>query len=443
MANSETRRRIAVFGAGYLGATHAACMAELGHDVIGVDVDPERIRTLQEGKVPFYEPGLDELIARHTATGRLRFTASYDEAAAQADVHFIGVGTPQRADSGAADLSQIDAVIDALAPLLTDGSVVLGKSTVPVGTADYIAGRVRELAPGRDVAVGWNPEFLREGTAVEDTLRPDRVVVGASADDADRVSAAARDVYARPLAEGTPFLETDLATAELVKVSANSFLATKLSFINAVSEVCDLVGADVTMLAVALGLDERIGKSYLQAGVGYGGACLPKDVRAFHARAAELGARGIPDLLGGVDRINALQRSRVTDLVAQACPEGGTVAMLGLAFKADSDDVRDSAALDVASRLIAQGRTVRAWDPQANANAARVQPALRLAASAEEACRSADVVVVMTPWDEIRELDPAELASIVGTRSVIDARNCLDPAAWTAAGWTYRGIGRS
>ncbi|MFF0817852.1 UDP-glucose dehydrogenase family protein [Rhodococcus sp. NPDC003318] len=436
--------RIAVFGTGYLGATHAACMAELGHEVIGVDVDPAKVSRLQEGEAPFFEPGLPELLRRHTASGRLRFTHSYEVAAQSADVHFIAVGTPQRPDSAAADLSQVDAVVEALGPLLTGHAVVLGKSTVPVGTATGIADRIRALAPSPEIVVGWNPEFLREGTAVHDTLCPDRIVLGVGPGDRGRIESVTREVYAGPLADGTPLVVTDLATAELTKVAANSFLATKISFINSVAEVCDAVDADVSVLADAIGFDERIGRRFLNAGLGFGGACLPKDVRAFRARAAELGVSAAANLLADVERINSRQRTRVATMALEACRgiDNPRAAVLGLTFKPDSDDVRDSPALDVASRLAAAGVTVQAWDPHGMDNAERLHPELGYFDSPLAACKAADVVLVMTEWDEIRALTPSDLADTVSERVVIDARNCLDPAAWRTAGWTYRGIGR-
>ncbi|MXP20155.1 nucleotide sugar dehydrogenase [Gordonia sp. HNM0687] len=434
---------IAVFGTGYLGVTHAACMAELGHEVIGVDVDPAKIAQLQKGEAPLYEPGLADLLRKHTASGRLRFTCSY-ELAARADVHFIAVGTPQRADSAAADLTQVNAVIETLGPLLTRPAVVLGKSTVPVGTAVQVAARLRELAPSADIGFGWNPEFLREGTAVEDTLRPDRIVLGAAAADRSRVKSVAREVYAQSLADGTPLVTTDLATAELTKVAANSFLATKISFINSVAEVCDAVDADVTVLADAIGYDNRIGRRFLNAGLGFGGACLPKDVRAFRARAEELGATAAADLLSGVDEINARQRTRVATMALDACSgiDSPRAAVLGLTFKPDSDDVRDSPALDVAARLADAGVEVQAWDPHGMDNAEKRHPELRYCDSPLAACKGADVVLVMTEWAEIRDLTPEQLSEPVQQRVLIDARNCLDPDVWRDAGWTYRGIGR-
>jgi UDPglucose 6-dehydrogenase len=438
--------KISVFGTGYLGATHAAGMAELGHEVIGVDIDPAKIALLAQGKVPFYEPGLPELLLKHVQSGRLRFTTDAAEAAEFADVHFVGVGTPQKKGEYAADMRFVDSVIETLAPLLTRPAVILGKSTVPVGTAARLAARVRELAPvGDDAQLGWNPEFLREGFAVEDTLRPDRLVVGIDKDNPGRIEEVARRVYSSILERDTPFIVTDLPTAELVKVSANAFLATKISFINAIAEVCEATGADVVELADAIGHDERIGRKFLGAGLGFGGGCLPKDIRAFMARAGELGVGQSLAFLSEVDAVNMRRRAHVVELVTREVGgslRGAKVAVLGAAFKPNSDDVRDSPALDVAGQLHLGGADVRVFDPQAMANAEMVQPTLTYASSAHEACSDADLVVVATEWKEFRELDPAALASVVAHSRVVDGRNCLPTQEWTDAGWTYFGMGR-
>lgn len=439
-------QKISVFGTGYLGATHAAGMAELGHEVIGVDIDPAKIEMLSRGDVPFYEPGLPELLLKHVNSGRLRFTTDAAAAAEFADVHFIGVGTPQKKGEYAADMTYVDAVIETLAPLLTRPAVILGKSTVPVGTAERLAARVRELAPvGDDAQLGWNPEFLREGFAVEDTLRPDRLVLGVDPLNPGRIEEVAREVYATVLERDTPFIVTDLATAELVKVSANAFLATKISFINAIAEVCEVTGADVTQLADAIGHDERIGRKFLGAGLGFGGGCLPKDIRAFQARAGELGIGQSLAFLNEVDAVNLRRREHVVDLVAREA--GGslrdaTVAVLGAAFKPNSDDVRDSPALDVAGKLHLAGADVRVYDPEAMVNAERVQPTLTYADSIDQACAGAQVVVVATEWTHFREADPVALAKVVAQPVVIDGRNCLPAQDWIDAGWTYRGMGR-
>lgn len=438
--------RISVFGTGYLGATHAAGMAELGHEVIGVDIDTAKIERLTRGEVPFFEPGLPELLRRHVESGRLRFTTDAREAADFADVHFIGVGTPQQKNGYGADVSFVDAVIETLAPLLTRPAVILGKSTVPVGTAQRLAARVRALAPAGDEAqLGWNPEFLREGFAVEDTLRPDRLVLGVDPANPGRIEEVARRVYASALERDTPFVVTDLATAELVKVSANAFLATKISFINAVAEVCEATGADVADLADAIGYDERIGRKFLGAGLGFGGGCLPKDIRAFMARAGELGVDQALTFLREVDTVNLRRRQHVVDLAAREVGgslNGARVAVLGAAFKPNSDDVRDSPALDVAGTLHLKGAQVRVHDPEAMENAARVWPTLDFAETPQDALRDAELVIVATEWSQFRELDPAAVAQVVAHPRIIDARNCLPAQQWIDAGWTYRGMGR-
>jgi UDPglucose 6-dehydrogenase len=438
--------RISVFGTGYLGATHAAGMAELGHEVIGVDIDAAKIERLARGEVPFFEPELPELLRAHVESGRLRFTTDASEAAEFADIHFIGVGTPQKKGEYAADMRFVDAVIDTLGPLLTRPSVVYGKSTVPVGTAARLAARLRELAPvGEDAELAWNPEFLREGFAVEDTLRPDRLVLGVDPTRPGRAEAIAREVYAPILERDTPFLVTDLATAELVKVSANAFLATKISFINAIAEVCEATGADVVQLADAIGHDERIGRKFLGAGLGFGGGCLPKDIRAFMARAGELGVDQALTFLREVDAVNLRRRAhvveRATDLVGGSL-RGARVAVLGAAFKPNSDDVRDSPALDVAGKLHLAGAAVRVFDPQAMENAAAQWPTLTYATSIEDAVADADLLIVATEWSEFRAADPEVLGSVVAHRRVIDGRNCLPADTWMAAGWTYLGMGR-
>ncbi len=437
--------RCTVFGTGYLGATHAAGMAELGHEVVGIDIDPGKIAKLSSGDIPFYEPELAKMLQDNLSAGRLQFSTDYGLAAEFADIHFLGVGTPQKKGEYGADLRHVHAVIDELVPRLTRPSVIVGKSTVPVGTAAELGRRARQLAcDGVDVEVAWNPEFLREGFAVHDTLHPDRIVVGVQTDSA-RAEAALRELYAPLLDEGVPFLLTDLQTAELVKVSANAFLATKISFINAISEVCEAAGADVRVLADALGHDSRIGRRFLNAGLGFGGGCLPKDIRAFMARAGELGANHALTFLREVDSINMRRRTRMVELTTTACGGsllGANIAVLGAAFKPESDDVRDSPALNVAGMLQLNGATVNVYDPKAMENSQRLFPTLNYSTSALEACDRADAVLVLTEWREFLELDPATLADTVRARVVVDGRNCLDTHRWNGAGWKVYALGR-
>jgi UDPglucose 6-dehydrogenase len=439
-------RRIAVFGTGYLGATHAACMAELGHEVIGVDIDATKLVRLASGEVPFFEPGLDEVLRTNIEAGRLQFTSSYEEAAEFADAHFIAVSTPQKRGELAADVSYVDSVVAELAPLLRRPAVIYGKSTVPVGTATRLGQMASELAPvGEAVEVAWNPEFLREGFAVQDTLHPDRIVLGVHPERQGRAEEWAREVYADLIAEGVPFLVTDRETAELVKTAANAFLATKISFINAMAEVCEAAGADVSELADAIGYDTRIGRRFLNAGIGFGGGCLPKDIRAFMARAGELGASQALTFLREVDSINMRRRVRTMEMAREAVGGsliGARVAVLGAAFKPDSDDIRDSPALSIAGQIQLQGASVTVCDPKAIDNSKRLFPTLNYASDVKTACAGADVTLVLTEWDEFRRLEPADLVNIVRRRRIIDGRNCLDPEKWRAAGWVYRGVGR-
>ncbi|MFD4830925.1 UDP-glucose dehydrogenase family protein [Streptomyces uncialis] len=441
--------KLTVIGTGYLGATHAAAMAELGFEVLGLDVVPEKIELLSQGRVPMYEPGLEELLRKHVAgiegsTGRLRFTLDWAEAAEFGDVHFVCVNTPQKRGEYACDMSYVDSAMESLARHLRRPCLVVGKSTVPVGSAERLAARIVELAPAGDaVELAWNPEFLREGFAVQDTLHPDRIVVGVAGPTGEKLL---REVYAGPLDAGTPLVVTDFPTAELVKTSANSFLATKISFINAMAEVCEAGGGDVVRLAEAIGYDERIGSKFLRAGIGFGGGCLPKDIRAFMARAGELGADQALTFLREIDSINMRRRGQMVEMAREALGGGsflGTrVAVLGAAFKPDSDDVRDSPALNVAGQIHLQGGQVTVYDPKGMDNARRIFPTLAYADSAVEAVRGADVVLHLTEWLEFRELDPAELGAVAARRVVLDGRNALDPAVWRAAGWTYRAMGR-
>ncbi|WP_419995488.1 UDP-glucose dehydrogenase family protein [Streptomyces boninensis] len=440
--------KITVIGTGYLGATHAAAMAELGFEVLALDVVPEKIDLLTSGRAPMYEPGLDELLSKHVAglegaSGRLRFTMDWAEIADFGDVHFVCVNTPQKHGEYACDMSYVDSAIESLAKHLHKACLVVGKSTVPVGSAERLAARMAELAPiGAEAELAWNPEFLREGFAVDDTLHPDRLVVGVRSERAEKLL---REVYATPIGEGTPFVVTDFPTAELVKTSANAFLATKISFINAMAEICEAAGGDVVKLAESLGYDERIGHKFLRAGVGFGGGCLPKDIRAYMARAGELGVDQALTFLREIDSINMRRRGAAVELTREICGGsflGKRVAVLGATFKPDSDDVRDSPALNVAGQIHLQGGQVTVYDPKGMDNARRLFPTLGYEESALEAVRGADVVLHLTEWREFRELDPAELGAVAARRCIVDGRNALDPEKWRAAGWTYRGMGR-
>ena len=440
-----TRPRLTVIGTGYLGATHAVCMAELGFEVLGLDVLPEKVEALSAGRVPFFEPGLPELLTKNLETGRLRFTTSFEEAGAFGDVHFLCVGTPQKKGEYAADMTYVDAAFSSLIPHAKAGSLLVGKSTVPAGTAERLAEQIA-AERGEELELAWNPEFLREGFAVEDTLTPDRLVFGVRpGEQGARAEELLRSAYEPVLATGTPVVVTDFATAQLVKVAANAFLATKISFINAMAEVCEATGGDVTLLSKALSYDTRIGGRFLNAGLGFGGGCLPKDIRAFMARAGELGVDQALSFLKEVDAINLRRRARMVELARELV--GGSfggmrVAVLGAAFKPNSDDIRDSPALDVAATIQRAGAAVTVYDPQAMDNARLKHPELGYRDSALAAAKGAELVLHLTEWEEFRSMDPAVLGEVVAERFIVDGRNALDPAAWRAAGWTYRALGR-
>ena len=432
--------KLSVIGTGYLGATHAACMASLGFEVIGFDTESSKVDLLSKGKVPFYEPDLEDLLAEQIRSKRLTFTSKVEDLS-DADVHFICVGTPQVKNGNAADLTYVNSALESIAKIVKPGGLVVGKSTVPVGTATRLRNRLIELNPNADLA--WNPEFLREGFAVEDTLRPNRLVVGVTNDNSEKIL---KEVYAINLKENTPWVRADLPTAELVKVAANSFLATKISFINAMAEICEAAGGDVTILAKAIGYDPRIGSRFLQAGIGFGGGCLPKDIRAFMARAEELGAKQAVEFLKEVDAINLRARQRIIELVRRDLSEdlvGKKVAILGAAFKPDSDDVRDSPALDIAAQIQAAGAIVTVHDPKAIANAQKRFPALKFAEDINNTLKDADIVLHLTEWKIYRDINPAQVKSLVKTAIMIDGRNALDRDAWRAAGWKFRALGRS
>jgi UDPglucose 6-dehydrogenase len=434
--------RVTVIGTGYLGLTHAVCLADLGHEVLAIDVDAEKIAMAANGEAPFFEPGLEPLLRKNLDAGRLRFTLSFAEIGGFGEVHFLCVGTPE-GEAGHADLGAVYAAAEALAPHLTSPCLVVGKSTVPVGTARQVMTRMHAIAPAAgDVDLAWNPEFLREGFAVQDSLVPDRIVLGVTSDGAEAMM---RAVYRASLEAGSPLLVMDLETAELVKVAANAFLATKISFINAIAEVCEQAGADVIPLAEALGYDARIGRRFLSPGLGYGGGCLPKDIRGFRATAADLGVSSLENLLATVDGINLGRRERVVALARQTAGgalAGCRVAVLGVAFKPDSDDVRDSPSLAVCDRLVSAGAVVSVHDPVAMPSAARKRPGLRYAPSVFEAAEGADLVLHLTEWSDYRAIDPAALARVVARRVIIDARCCLDTELWREAGWTVHVLGR-
>ena len=432
--------KLSVVGTGYLGATHAAAMSSLGFHVVGVDVDATKIGQLKEGKVPFFEPNLEELLVQELAAGRLIFTTDFAEIA-DCDVHFICVGTPQQKDGLAADMSYVNASAESVARVAKSGSLIVGKSTVPVGTADRLRARVKEI--NSNVELAWNPEFLREGFAVEDTLRPNRLVVGVTSDTSESIL---KEVYAPLIANDVPWIRADLPTAELVKVAANSFLATKISFINAMAEICEASGGDVTVLAKAIGYDPRIGSRFLQAGIGFGGGCLPKDIRAFMARSEELGAQQSLEFLREIDSINMRARQRMIDLVRADIGmdlKGKRIAVLGAAFKPDSDDVRDSPALDIAVQIAAAGADVRVHDPKAIEPARRRHPHLDYHEQIEECIKDADVILHLTEWKIYREIDPVSIKGLVRQAVIIDGRNMLDRDLWRNAGWKFRALGRS
>jgi UDPglucose 6-dehydrogenase len=432
--------KLSVIGTGYLGATHAACMSSLGFEVIGFDTEVSKIELLSKGQVPFYEPGLEELLAEQIKSGRLSFTTNINDLA-DCDVHFICVGTPQVKGGNSADLTYVNSALESIAKLVKAGGLVVGKSTVPVGTAARLRNRLIELNPKADLA--WNPEFLREGFAVEDTLKPNRLVVGVVNDSAEKIL---KEIYASNLKESTPWVRADLPTSELVKVAANSFLATKISFINAMAEICEAADGDVTVLAKAIGYDPRIGSRFLQAGIGFGGGCLPKDIRAFMARAEELGAKQAVEFLKEIDAINLRARQRIIELVRKDLSDnlqGKKVAILGAAFKPDSDDVRDSPALDIAVQIQAAGAIVTVHDPKAIANAQKRFPVLNFSTEINDTLKDAEIVLHLTEWKIYREIDPVKVKSLVKNATMIDGRNALDRQLWRNAGWKFRALGRS
>jgi UDPglucose 6-dehydrogenase len=433
--------KVTVIGLGYLGATHAVAMAKLGHEVLGIEPDPKKLDALKAGILPFHEPGLDRALQEVINDGSISFANQHDERSGEAALHFICVGTPQVAGSEAADTSYVFAASEELAKWISETAVVAGKSTVPVGTAKALKNKMSAVA-GFEVNLAWNPEFLREGTALEDSLNPDRIVIGTWNEHSKKVL---REVYKPIIDRGTPFLELDVPTAELVKVSANAFLATKISFINAMAEIAEVSGADTVALAKAIGYDERIGNKFLRTGIGFGGGCLPKDIRGFMARAEELGVGSAVEFLKDIDSINLRRRDKVVELAQKELVDlkGKKITMLGISFKPDSDDLRDSPALEISQRLVALGARVVVHDPIALGALATRDGSLETEADLMTALKDAELVILGTEWTEYRALDPVEAARVVATKSVIDGRNVLDVAAWQAAGFKVQALGRN
>ncbi len=424
-----------------MGATHAVAMAELGHEVIGIEANPDRLRDLQNGVIPFFEPGLDEALQKVIAAGNITFKPDHDLESLEADIHFLCVGTPQLPGSYAANTGYLRDAVKALAPFLREDAVVAGKSTVPVGTAQELTALLAAEA-GFAPHLAWNPEFLREGTALEDSLRPDRIVIGVN--DA-RSEELLRQVYKSITDLGTPFLVIDIPTAELVKVAANSFLATKISFINAMAEVAEVAGADAVQLAEAIGYDERIGNKFLRNGIGFGGGCLPKDIRAFMARAEELGVGKAVEFLADIDAVNLRRRDRVVEIAQRELGslQGKKVVVLGAAFKPNSDDLRDSPSIAIADLLKKAGASVVVHDPISLANVNKQHPHLTTEQSVELAAKDADALVLATEWQEYRNLDPAAIGSLVKHKLLIEGRNALPVEKWQAAGWRVIALGRN
>ncbi|MFD0213532.1 UDP-glucose dehydrogenase family protein [Streptomyces hirsutus] len=436
--------RVSVIGCGHLGIPHAAAMAELGHEVIGVDVDQTKVDRLNAGECPIYEPGLPELLARHTASGRLRFTTDIRDAADFAELHFIGVGTSIDADGRSYDTGQVYGAIRQLAPHLTRTCTIVGKSTVTVGTTSQVTALAQRLAPvGTGVDVVWNPEFLREGHAVEDTLRPDRLIAGLTTAEAEKTI---RAVYAPILDAGVPLFVCDPQTAELAKGAANTFLGLKISYINAVADMCEAAGGDISQIVEILGIDPRIGSGSMRPGIGYGGGCLPKDIRAFTASARQLGATEAATLLRAAEKLNETRTDIAMDLIARALGDrlikGARVTVWGAAFKPGTNDVRESPALALAQALQQAGGTVTVHDPQAVATAVIRNPEFDYTDDLPASLDGADLVVLATEWPEYGQADPGVLVGRPTTPLLADCRTTLDPEPWRAAGWTVQQLGR-
>ena len=432
--------RVAMIGAGYVGLVSGACFAEFGVDVCVVDTEASKVEALREGRIPIYEPGLDKLVEENVRDGRLSFTTVLEEAMEGADAVFLAVGTPSRRGDGHADLSYVFAAAEQVARAAKGPLVLVTKSTVPVGTGRRIKAVLDEVRPGHEIVVASNPEFLREGSAIPDFMRPDRVVIGAESDRAFQVL---RRLY-RPLyLIETPILQTGLETAELIKYAANAFLAVKITFINQMADLCERAGANVHDVARGMGLDGRIGRKFLHAGPGYGGSCFPKDTLALARTAQELGAP--VTIVEQTIAANDARKEQMAERVVAALGgsvAGKTVAVLGLTFKPETDDMRDAPSLVVVPRLAAAGATIRAFDPQP-AHAKQLLPANTVfTEGALEAAEGADAVVLLTEWNEFRALSPKRLQAAMKGDVVLDLRNAWDPEAFRECGLNYSSIGR-
>lgn len=430
---------VTVIGLGRLGLVHAAVMAKLGHQVIGIEMNGERVAALQNGVTPFFEPGLEDLLEEVLDTGRLVFQTQHEESSRKADVHFICVGTPQSSSGDAADTSYVFDAIEKLAPFMHPDAVVVGKSTVPVGTAAAALALLNKTS-GKKLHLVWNPEFLREGHAVADTMRPDRVVIGRQNSFAESVL---RDCYREILNLGTPVVTCDFETAELVKVAANAFLATKISFINAIAEVAESTGADTELIADALGLDDRIGRKFLNNGLGYGGGCLPKDTRSLKSIAKKSQAQGLSDLLDSVEAINVGRKTRVVNLAKELLGDisGKRVVILGAAFKPNTDDIRDSPAIEIAELFAQHGASVAVQDEMASHVVTQELPKFDAFESVDEAINGADLLVIATEWASYTTLAPKELGALVAQKNLIVARKSVDARLWSDYGWTVKILG--
>lgn len=438
---ARVKLKLTIIGLGYLGATTAVAFAKLGHQVIGIDPDAAKIELLSQGKLPFYEPGLEEALREVKAAGKISFATEHSPSSSSADIHMLCVGTPQGADGSSADTKFLYSALNSLLPFLDEDAVIVGKSTVPVGTAAQIRSYL-ESKLNFSPHIAWNPEFLREGTALKDTLEPDRIVIGTDDPWSEKLL---RLLYQQITDGGVPLISCDIPTAELVKVAANSFLATKISFINAIAEIAEVAGADTVKLAEAIGYDDRIGSKFLRNGIGFGGGCLPKDIRAFVARANELGVGHSVAFLNEIESINLRRRARVLEIAKDELGDLSSrrVAILGAAFKPETDDIRDSPAIAVAEQFWLAGAHVVVHDPKALHNVRRVFPQIETQPTVELAIANAELVVIATEWNEYREANPCELAKLVSNRLVIDGRNILDVKLWQQSSWQIIALGRN